>query len=325
MDLQNPNNAYIGATFVYTPTGKMSKIFELVEKYATLSNPILITGETGTGKEQIVKIIHALSKRQGKLVSVNLSSIPRELIENELFGHVKGAFTGADSTTEGLIEKASHGTLFIDEIGETSLQHQLKLLRVIQENKFEKIGSNKTIHSTARFIFASNKDLEKEMLLKNFRSDLYYRISAFHIHIPSLRERKEDIPLLIDHFLWIIKHQYNKKIKFSKEVIDKFIDYDWPGNVRELENIINRIAVITSKNEVTLDDIPEDFKSNLDIDFKINEYNQKKQELLDLEKKLIHDVVQYYKGNLYKASRKLNLSRGAIQYKLKKYDIKISL
>jgi len=316
-------DAFIGATFVFTPNGKMSKIFELVEKYAPLSNPILITGETGTGKEQIVKIIHALSKRPGKLISVNLSAIPTELIENELFGHVKGAFTGADTTTEGLIEKAEYGSLFLDEIGEISLQHQIKLLRVIQDNQFEKIGSNKTIKSTARFIFATSKNLEIEIKEGRFRQDLYYRISAFHIHIPALRERKEDIPLLVDHFLWMLKQQYNKKLKVHPEVLNQFLEYNWTGNVRELENTIHRIAVTKNKNIITVEDLPEEFKQKFDIDYKIQEYNKKKQELLEYEKDLIKDIVSYYQGNLYKASKKLNISRGAIQYKLKKYNIKI--
>jgi len=316
-------DALIGATFVFTPNGKMSKIFELVEKYAPLSNPILITGETGTGKEQIVKIIHALSKRPGKLISVNLSAIPTELIENELFGHVKGAFTGADTTTEGLIEKAEYGSLFLDEIGEISLQHQIKLLRVIQDNQFEKIGSNKTIKSTARFIFATSKNLEIEIKEGRFRQDLYYRISAFHIHIPALRERKEDIPLLVDHFLWMLKQQYNKRLKVHPEVLNQFLEYNWTGNVRELENTIHRIAVTKNKNIITVEDLPEEFKQKFDIDYKIQEYNKKKQELLEYEKDLIKDIVSYYQGNLYKASKKLNISRGAIQYKLKKYNIKI--
>ncbi|GIX40361.1 MAG: hypothetical protein KatS3mg129_0094 [Leptospiraceae bacterium] len=316
-------NAFIGATFVYTPNGKMSKIFELIEKYAPLPNPLLITGETGTGKEQIVKMIHALSKRPGKLVSVNLSAIPHDLIENELFGHVKGAFTGADTTTEGLIEKASYGSLFLDEIGEIPLQYQIKLLRVIQDNEYEKIGSNKTIKSTARFIFATSKDLELEMKKKRFREDLYYRISTFHIHLPSLRERKEDIPLLVEHFLWMIKQQYNKKLKIHSEVIDKFLEYHWPGNVRELENIIHRIAMTINREEITIEDLPEEFIRNVDIDHKIIEYKRKKEELQEFEKNLIKEIVTYYQGNLYKASRKLNISRGAIQYKIKKYNIKV--
>jgi transcriptional regulator with PAS, ATPase and Fis domain len=320
----NKENAFIGATFVYTPKGKMSKIFELIEKYAPLSNPLLITGETGTGKEQIVKIIHALSKRPGKLVSVNLSAIPQDLIENELFGHVKGAFTGADTTTEGLIEKAEYGSLFLDEIGEIPLQHQIKLLRVLQDNEYEKIGSNKTIKSTARFIFATSKDLEKEMLEKRFREDLYYRISTFHIHLLSLRERKEDIPLLVEHFLWMIKQQYNKKLKIHPEVMQKFLEYDWPGNVRELENIINRVSITIEKQEITLNDLPEEFLRNMDIEHKIIEYQKKKKELQEYEKNLLKEIISYYKGNLYQASKKLNLSRGAIQYKIKKYNIKVS-
>lgn len=199
------------STFVFKKDGIMSKILEIVELYAPLENPILITGETGTGKEQIVKIIHANSKRIGRLVCANLSAIPKELIENELFGHIKGAFTGADTTTEGLIEKAEHGSLFLDEIGEIPLEYQVKLLRVLQENQFEKLGSNKTLSCTARFIFATSKNLEEEVKNKNFRSDLYYRISTFHIHLPPLRERKEDIPLLVEHFTWMIKQQYQKK------------------------------------------------------------------------------------------------------------------
>lgn len=317
-------DSFGSSTFVFKANGIMSKILETVEIYAPLQNPILITGETGTGKEQIVKIIHALSKRPGKLVSVNLSAIPKELIENELFGHIKGAFTGADTTTEGLIEKAAYGSLFLDEIGEISLEHQVKILRVIQENEFEKLGSNKTLQSTARFIFATSKNLEQEVKLKNFRADLFYRISTFHIHIPALRERKEDIPLLIEHFLWIYGHQFGKKITIHQDALIKLLEYDWPGNVRELENIIQRIVINLPHNkiEITIEDLPEYIVQKNSLDLKIQEFENKKKELTQLEKNIIKEVVHFYKGNLYKAAKKLKISRGAIQYKLKKYNIK---
>ncbi|MFN3603799.1 MAG: sigma 54-interacting transcriptional regulator [Leptonema sp. (in: bacteria)] len=317
-------NTYGLSTFVFKKNGIMSKILETVEIYASLQNPILLTGETGTGKEYIVKIIHALSKRPGKLIRVNLSAIPKELIENELFGHIKGAFTGADTTTEGFIEKASNGSLFLDEIGEIPLEHQVKILRVVQENEFEKLGSNKTIQSSARFIFATSKNLEEEVNKKNFRADLFYRISTFHIHLPPLRERKEDIPLLIDHFLWITNQKYNKKIKIQEEAYNKLLEYNWPGNIRELENTIHRLVIglPENKKEITIQDLPEKIIYNNNIDLKIQELEIKKREVLQLEKEVFKEVVQFYKGNLYKAAKKLKISRGSIQYKLKKYNLK---
>ncbi len=312
------------STFIFKKDGIMSKILEIVELYAPLQNPILVTGETGTGKEQIVKIIHANSKRIGKLVSANLSAIPKELLENELFGHIKGAFTGADSTTQGLIEKAEHGSLFLDEIGEIPLEYQVKLLRVIQENQYEKLGSNKTLPCTARFIFATSKNLEEEVKNKNFRSDLYYRISTFHIHLPPLRERKEDIPLLIDYFLWMIQHKFQKVLKFEADALKALLEYNWPGNVRELENLILKLALSLPEDKtiVLVEDLPKKILQKDDLDLKIQELEHKKKEVIQLEKDIIKEVINFYKGNLYKASKKLKMSRGAIQYKIKKYSLK---
>lgn len=310
-----------GIPFVFAQNGITEKILELAKKYAPLSNPVLITGETGTGKEQLVKILHVLSGRPGKLVSVNLSAIPKELIENELFGHVKGAYTDANTTTEGLIEKAAYGSLYIDEIGDIPLEYQMKLLRVIQDNEFEKIGSHKTLKSTARFLITSSKDLEKEVQEYRFRSDLYYRISAFHIHLPPLRERKEDLPLLMDYFLRLVSQKYHRELRLHPEVRQRFLEYDWPGNIRELENLIFRLAITVERNEITLEDLPAEYREMSNIDLKIMEWEKRKKELMELEKELLKELVNYYHGNLYKVSKKLKISRGAVQYKVKKYRL----
>ncbi|MCS7204781.1 MAG: sigma-54 dependent transcriptional regulator [Leptospiraceae bacterium] len=320
--MEKDNFKLHGISFVYHPDSTITEVIRLARKYAKFSNPLLITGETGTGKEQLVRIIHLYSDRPGRLVSANLSAIPKELIENELFGHVKGAFTDANTTTEGLIEKASFGTLFIDEVGELPLEHQIKLLRVIQTNEYEKIGSNKTLKSTARFIFATSKDLEYEIQKERFRADLYYRISAFHIHIPPLRERKEDIPVLVEYFLNSIEEKYKKKITIHPEVIKMFMVYPWPGNVRELENLLYRTAITIQKNEITPEDLPKNFENHHDLDHKIKKLERMKQEIIEYEKHILQEALEVYGGNLYQIAKKLKISRGALQYKIKKYQLK---
>ncbi|OQX83054.1 MAG: hypothetical protein B6D63_06790 [Candidatus Latescibacteria bacterium 4484_7] len=241
---------------------EIQKVFNLVDKVADTDSTILICGESGTGKELIAKAIHYRSSRANKpFVSINCGALPENLLESELFGHVKGSFTGAIRDKEGLFKVASGGTFFLDEVGETSPAIQVKLLRVLQEREIIPVGGTKPIKVDVRLIAATNADLEKEVKDDRFRADLYYRLNVIPINLPPLRDRRDDIPLLIDHFLKIATQKTGKVKEVSKEAMECMINYDWPGNVRELENIIERAVILEETDEITLDSLPEKIRN----------------------------------------------------------------
>jgi transcriptional regulator with PAS, ATPase and Fis domain len=223
---------------------------------------VLITGETGTGKELIANVVHYNSDRaSGPLVKVNCGALPESLLETELFGHVKGAFTGAVRDYEGRFRAADGGTLFLDEVTEMSPRLQVKLLRVLQERQFEPVGSSRTMTVDVRIVAAAGRDLRAEIRAGRFRHDLFYRLNVIPIHLPPLLERREDIPLLVDHFLEKYNREANRQVtRVPREVLDKLLAYSWPGNVRELENCIERAVVMSSDNEVSLEILPEEIR-----------------------------------------------------------------
>src|SRR5678816_4451671 len=231
----------------------------MIDQIAPSTATVLITGESGTGKEVIADAIHAASPRRGKpLIKISCAALPDTLLESELFGYEKGAFTGANTRKEGRFELANGGTLFLDEIGEISPAVQVKLLRVLQDGKFERLGGIRTIDADVRILAATNKDLHKEVEERRFREDLFYRLNVINLRIPSLRERKEDISLLAMHFLKMYADKNAKKIDgFSEEALLALTSYDWPGNVRELENAIERAVVFTSGTLVPLSVLPQ--------------------------------------------------------------------
>ncbi|NPA48961.1 MAG: sigma-54-dependent Fis family transcriptional regulator [Thermodesulfobacteria bacterium] len=237
----------------------MRRVFALIEKVADTDSTVLILGESGTGKELVARAIHAASdRREGPFIPVNCGAIPEELLESELFGHEKGAFTGAIKTRIGRFELAHGGTIFLDEIAEMSPKLQVKLLRVLQEKTFERVGGTRAIKVDIRVIAATNKDLEKEVREGRFREDLYYRLNVIPIRLPSLRERVEDIPLLVEHFLARFSHRKKREIKgITKEALECLMRHDWPGNVRELENVIERMVILSNGDYLTLEDVPE--------------------------------------------------------------------
>ncbi|MEW6058040.1 MAG: sigma-54 dependent transcriptional regulator [Bdellovibrionota bacterium] len=234
------------------------KVFEAIRKVADTDSTVLISGESGTGKELVARAIHCFSSRvKGPLVPVNCGAIPSELLESELFGHVKGAFTGAISNRQGRFELAQGGSIFLDEIGDMPAMLQVKLLRVLQERTFEPVGSTKSIPADVRIIAATNKDLEVAVKDKSFREDLYYRLNVIPIHIPALRERKSDVPFLIEHFAARFNLEKKRSVQFNNtEVVDLLLRYDWPGNVRELENLVERLVVFCGDGQVELKDLP---------------------------------------------------------------------
>jgi DNA-binding NtrC family response regulator len=238
---------------------KMEKVFGLIDKVACTDSTVLILGESGTGKELVARALHYNSPRSANpFVPVNCGAIPEELLESELFGHEKGAFTGAFRTRIGRFELASGGSIFLDEISEMSPNLQVKLLRVIQEREFERVGGVKSIRADVRIIAATNKVLEEEVAEGRFREDLYYRLNVIPIHLPPLRERTEDIPLLIKHFLEkYISGRSTKKVDFNKKALASIMRYRWPGNVRELENLVERMVVLSDGPEIDVGDLPD--------------------------------------------------------------------
>jgi len=240
-----------------TTSKKMLEVYKLVGKVAKTDITVLITGETGTGKEVIANMIHQKSMRKDHpFVAVNVASIPKDLIESELFGYVKGAFTGAVVDKKGKFEEADGGTIFLDEIGEMDLSLQAKILRVIQNKEITRVGSNKNINLDARIIAATNRDLEEMVKDGRFREDLFYRLNVVEIHLPPLRERKEDIPVLVSHFLNKYKNIKSEKLQVDEKVTNLFKKYNWPGNIRELENVIQYAIVNANQDVITVDDIP---------------------------------------------------------------------
>lgn len=297
----------------------MRNIMELVKKVAPTDITVLITGESGTGKSLLAKVIHFLSRRKDKpFVTINCSAIPETLLEAELFGYEKGAFTGAYTSKKGKFELADGGTVFLDEIGDMPLSLQPKLLRVIQDKEVEKLGGERTVKVDVRVIAATNRDLGQ--LVKNglFREDLYYRLNVFPLHIPPLRERREDIPLLIDHFLRVLSARYNKKVSISPRAVELMMEYPWYGNVRELENLLERL-VILKEGTITEKDLPSYFWVELQKDKprSIPELvqNTEREEILKALQ-----MTGYVKS---RAAKLLGLTLRQLDYRIKKYGIEI--
>ncbi len=238
---------------------RMREVFSLIDKVAGTDSTVLIHGESGTGKELVARAIHYRSQRRDKpLVTINCGAIPEELLESELFGYVKGAFTGAVRDKKGRFEVANGGTVFLDEVSEMSPALQVKLLRVLQEREFERVGDVKTIRVDIRVIAATNQDLEELVRRGRFREDLYYRLNVIPIYLPPLRERRDDIPLLLSYFLRVFNEKRGGHLEgFSPEALALLVDYDWPGNVRELENLVERLVVLKGEGVVRPEDLPE--------------------------------------------------------------------
>jgi two-component system response regulator AtoC len=305
---------------------KMQKIFDVIRKVAPYKSTILITGESGTGKELVARALHYNSDRSKNLfVPVNCGAIPENLLESELFGHAKGAFTDAIRTKRGLFEEADGGTLFLDEIGELPSQLQVKLLRVLQDGEIRRIGESKPIQIDVRIVAATVRDLIKEVNEGRFRDDLYYRLNVLPIHIPPLRERKEDIHLLISHFIKKYSQSMNKNVLgIDPKALEALMNYKWYGNVRELENTIERAIVLTDRNNIELENLPpeiQEFREEIKLaPMAEEEYSIKKASKF-LETNLIKKALKKTKGNHTQAAKLLEISHRALLYKIKEYEI----
>lgn len=310
------------AAFVYAPDGPMQTIMAELERLAPQNSPLLLCGETGTGKEQLARFVHMESGRSGPWVAINCAALPADLLENELFGHEMGAYTGATTERSGLVERASEGTLFLDEISEMPLSGQAKLLRLVQEGEYERLGGSAVRKSTARLIFATNSDLSVEVKENRFREDLYYRIAAFEVQLPPLRQRQQDLPLLIDHFLLIYSEELGReKPELTDETRAILLRYGWPGNVRELENILLRTLVLARTNRLTPADLPVAFSAGSDFEEKKEKLARLEKERENLEKEMLLQALEEAGGNQREAARLLSISRGALQYRLKNAGI----
>ena len=303
----------------------MVYIFRMIEKVASTGSAVLITGESGTGKELVARAIHIHSPRkEGPFVKVNCGALAEGVLESELFGHEKGAFTGAVKMKKGKFELADGGTIFLDEIGDVPLNTQIRLLRVLQEKELDRVGGEKTIRVDVRVVVATNKNLQVMVKEGAFREDLYYRLNIIPIHLPHLRERKEDIPDLVHHFLKKKCEEMNIPIKhITPKAMDMLCNYSWPGNVRELENIIERAIVLCDAEEIGLNDIPLDLDGEtLDDRLKIPKGDIPLTEMLEsLEKQLLERAFEQAKGVKTRMAQVLGIKTSALYYKLEKYDM----
>lgn len=311
---------------------QMQQVFERIKKVAASDSTVFISGPSGTGKELVANALHKLSHRKNhQLVSVNCGAIPSELLESELFGHEKGAFTGAISSRKGRFEVAHHGSIFLDEIGDMPLLLQVKLLRVLQNRVIERVGSSETMDVDVRIITATHRNLEEAVQEGDFREDLYYRLNVIPIKVPALCDRREDIPLLMAHFLSrFVSADGRNNIEFDDETMETLMNYEWPGNVRELENLIERLVILKAGSTIRVSDLPNKFlsqqKKHSDQFRSIIELPEHgvdlKQLLSDIEDSLITQAMELTGGNKNQASKLLMLNRTTLIEKMKKKDFK---
>jgi DNA-binding NtrC family response regulator len=293
----------------------MQSVFEMIKTVADTNTTVLITGETGTGKELVARAIHSNSpQRYGPFVATSCGALPETLLESELFGYEKGAFTGADRAKKGRFELAHGGTLFLDEVGDISIKTQIKLLRVLQERSFQRLGGTQPIEIDVRVISATNRDLVTALEKGTFRSDLYYRLNVVSIHLPPLRDRKEDIPLLAAHFINKYNVEFSKKFdRVEQKATDLMMDYHWPGNVRELENAIERAIVIDQGPEVKVNHLPF-----CNLEFPVTE---EAHSLEEVERVHIEKMLRRHDWNIAKTARLLKIDRTTLHKKIKKFGL----
>ena len=302
-------------------SAKMKNIIETVEQVAPTRTTVLITGESGTGKELVAQAIHQCSGRTGKFVPVHCSALPDNLIESELFGHERGAFTGAVEMRKGRFELAEGGTIFLDEIGEIPLHIQVKLLRVLEHRAFERIGGSETIITDARVVAATNRDLKKMVEEGTFREDLFYRLDVVSLEIPPLRERKEDIPLLVKHYLDVFNKENGKDIGITETAMASLCAYAWPGNIRELRNCVERMVVLCRGKMIDLENVPVDIREGVTPGIAKTVLSQPSCDLECNEKMLIERALNECGGNRTKAAEKLGISRRTLHRKLHTYNL----
>ena len=305
-------------------SSRMREVFAVAGQVARRDSTVLITGESGTGKELLAKAIHQNSLRAGKpFIAVNCGALPETLVESELFGHTKGAFTGAVGERAGKFETANEGTIFLDEIGELPLAVQVKLLRVLQEREVDKLGSSHPVKVNVRIIAATNRDLKTQVEDGDFREDLYYRLCVITMELPPLRDRREDIPALTAHFLKRFSERYGTgNLNFSDEALDLLYKYDWPGNIRELENVIERMAVLTTGSQITAAELPAEVRTSrsriASIGLKLPADGIS---LEDVEKEILVQALEKQNGNQTRAARYLNISRKTLIYRMEKFGL----
>jgi len=309
---------YLFAGHVVSRNARMMEIFTFMRRIAPYYKTVLITGETGTGKDVIARALHQCSSPEEPLITCNCGGLNENLLSSELFGHKRGAFTGAQSDKKGLFDLAGRGTLFLDEIGEVPLSMQANFLRVLQDGQFRPVGSEKTHLSNCRVIAATNSDLQAQVKNGKYREDLYYRLSPLSIHLPALRERKEDIPLLARTFIDRFNNKADKEIKgISLPAQDMLVSYDWPGNVRELESVIEQAAIMSENTFIGTGDLPEKFRGHKTV------MHTALNSLEDTVKSHIEFVLNLCRGNRSRAARELGISRRALLRKIEKYSIDI--
>ncbi|MBX3272714.1 MAG: sigma-54-dependent Fis family transcriptional regulator [Sandaracinaceae bacterium] len=322
-------------------SGPMLDVYQVIERVADTPSTVLLTGESGTGKELIARALHENSSRRDKpFIRVNCAAIPRDLIESELFGYEKGAFTGAVTSKPGRFELAHEGTLFLDEIGEIPVNMQVKLLRAIQEQEFERVGGIKTIRVSVRLVAATNRDLAEEIQAGRFREDLYYRLNVVQVRLPPLRERRSDIPLLVDHFVRRFRERLKKNVVgVSEPALERLLAHPWPGNIRELENVIERCLLFTDGTHILVEDLPDEVRAGASRAERAEPAAREpagggegaegtglkeavRQAAVRVERELIVKALEQTGGNVTHTARLLKISRKSLQTKMKELGLR---
>ncbi len=312
-----------GFTAILGTSPAITAAVELIPRLAASDSTVLLTGESGTGKELFARAIHdASARREAQFISINCAAFPEQLLEGELFGHVRGAFTGATTSRKGLLEEAQGGTFLLDEIGEASVAIQAKLLRVIEEKRIRRVGDNRQISVDVRIIAATNRDLTSALAEKSFREDLYYRLNVLHLHLPSLRERREDIPLLTQHFLARCAERSGREITgFTDETMAVLLRYDYPGNVRELHNIVEQAVALSTGAVITAENLPPKL-SGTSRGMAVAPESVPAVSLSEMERNLIITSIRERKGNLTLVAKDLGISRTTLWRRMREHGIK---